>query len=1196
MKPDDRLPPRVHSDACDESPAAALLRAWQQGEELPLDAFLAGLSSVSTRELAELVRVDLDARWERGQCPKAEDYLQRFGEIATDAELAIDVIYAEFLARELAGGRPELSEYQRRFPEFAGVLEEQIGLHAALDSFDHETTVGDPTEADEETTYEILEQIGSGGMGVVYRARQAALNRFVALKMVRAIDASNPELLARFRSEAQVVASLHHPHIVQVYDCGEHEGLPYLTMELVEGGTLADRLSGSAWPPRAAAEMIVTLADAVQYAHDRHVIHRDLKPANVLVVSDGHPLEVKITDFGLAKLLADETSQHTKSYSFLGTPSYMSPEQATGHQRQIGPATDVYSLGAIFFELLAGQPPFQGETPMDTLRMVLNDPPVSLHQLAPHVPRDLSTICDKCLEHEPSRRYQSASELKADVERYLQGKPIQARKISSAERAWRWSRRNPLLAGALGLVALLLLGIAGVSLAYSARLRGELSKSQSLQQAERAANKSAQQRLWDSYVSEASALNGSHRMGQRFAALELVDKATKLLDTVGRNPERELQLRNAVLAAVALPDLRKTRTIDVGPLTAIACGWSLAGGLFAIANVDGNIVGHRWSDGAPVWQIDHDFTPVGPVFSSDGKFLAAIDEGGVTLYKLEGDSPRKLWRVDGAERFSFARQSELAAYSTKQQGMQLVRLDSGEVVRTIGKGQAQSNFAFDSRDERVAVCGAAEVQIVDALTGDVDAVLPTVAIQLAWHPGGQFLAVWADNSIAIWDVKLRKKIQVLLHRGLPLRLTFSSDGSILASETAWNNRMVVWNVGTAQRLLEVSGRFYHATEAAPDGRLLFLALNASSVDIWELTNGACHELAQSLDPPVGYWGNIAVSPEGRIIAFTSQECLELWDSKTLRRLWARRFGDCYADFDADGNLILSCEQGLFRFARHTETVPAHPGEQSAGSKQEVKTVVRYDSAQRLADSIVPWTLSVNASGKTMAYLRDTPEGWIIADDEPGGKRFVVVPDGDPRKSGVSDDNRYVAIAGWEQGGAGIWDAQSGQKLTQLNAGRHAVPHFSPDGKFLATTPNGVELWRTGDWTFLRRLDAIGTTPIGLGIAFSPDSRALAVGNVSGPIDLVDPSTGNEWARLTPRESTISALLAFSPDQRWLVASPSDERTPAQVWDLAALREALAERGLDWPADVLRAAPSEVGFEDHLEIEIEDQGIFSRSMP
>jgi serine/threonine protein kinase len=185
---------------------------------------------------------------------------------------------------------------------------------------------------------------------------------------------------------------------------------------------------------------MITLADAVQFAHDRYVVHRDLKPANVLVVPDTQPLEVKITDFGLAKLLAGETSQQTKSHSFLGTPSYMAPEQAGGRASQVGPAADVYSLGAIFFELLTGQPPYRGETPMETLRMVLAGPPAPVRQLAPRVPRDLATICDKCLAREPHRRYRTAADLQTDLQRFLEGKPIHARPTGNVERTWRWSR------------------------------------------------------------------------------------------------------------------------------------------------------------------------------------------------------------------------------------------------------------------------------------------------------------------------------------------------------------------------------------------------------------------------------------------------------------------------------------------------------------------------------------------------------------------------------------------------------------------------------------------------------------------------------------------------------------------------------------------------------------------------------------
>ena len=261
----------------------------------------------------------------------------------------------------------------------------------------------------------------------------------------------------------------------------------------------------------------------------------------------------------------------------------------------------------------------------------------------------------------------------------------------------------------------------------------------------------------------------------------------------------------------------------------------------------------------------------------------------------------------------------------------------------------------------------------------------------------------------------------------------------------------------------------------------------------------------------------------------------------------------------------------------------------------MKTVVHFDSAERLTDSIVPWTLSINASGKTMAYLSDNERDWIVADSDPDGKQLVVIPDDDPRMACVSDDNRYVAIAGWERGGAGVWD-QTGQKLAQLKAGIHAVPLFSPDGKFLATSPNGVELWRTGDWKLLHRLGTAGTTPTGLGMAFSPDSHILAVANVSGPINLVDPATGREWGSLASREPRTSALLQFSHDQRWLIASPNDERTSAQVWNIEVLRKALAERGLDWPADVLPAGPGEPDFEAQLEVRIEEQGILSRKIP
>ena len=459
MDPFSPSDPAPRSETIKDGPVARLLRAWQDGRKPQLEALIAEHPGISPGELAAMVQADIDVRWRRDDARPAESYLARFPALSNDPELAVDIIYAEYLAREGAGESPGAAEYQQRFPAFAEELSKQIGLHRALEAVDDETdaegslsgqsgtSVFEPsaTSPEFDAGYEILEEIGRGGMGVVYKARQVALNRFVALKMVRTVDASNQELLSRFRSEARAVASLRHPHIVQVYDFGEHDGLPFLAMELIEGGTLAARLHGAPWPARAAAQLMIKLAGAVQFAHDHHVIHRDLKPANVLIASDQEGLDVRITDFGLGKFFHDEASPHTKTGAFLGTPSYMAPEQAAGRTQEVGPATDVYSLGAILYELLTGRPPFCGSSPMEILQQLAASEPIPVHRLAPHTPRDLATICDKCLNVEIGRRYASAAELRADLERYLAGVPVHARPAGAAERTWRWCRRNPLM-------------------------------------------------------------------------------------------------------------------------------------------------------------------------------------------------------------------------------------------------------------------------------------------------------------------------------------------------------------------------------------------------------------------------------------------------------------------------------------------------------------------------------------------------------------------------------------------------------------------------------------------------------------------------------------------------------------------------------------------------------------------------------
>jgi serine/threonine-protein kinase len=299
--------------------------------------------------------------------------------------------------------------------------------------------------------YELEAVLGRGGMGIVFRARHLRLKRLVALKMALAGDYADPRERERFQREAEAAAGLRHPNVVQIHDVGDTDGRPYLTMELVEGGSLAQKLGGTPQPARQAAELLAVLAGAVQAAHACGVVHRDLKPGNVLLTADGTP---KVSDFGLARRLEGGAGL-TQSGVPLGTPSYMAPEQAWGQTRAIGPATDVYALGAILYEQLTGRPPFRAETAAETMLQVIHQEPAPPSRLNAKVPRDLETICLKCLHKAPARRYASARDLAEDLHRFLEGKPIHARPVGAAERAVKWARRRP--AAALLVAALLVM-------------------------------------------------------------------------------------------------------------------------------------------------------------------------------------------------------------------------------------------------------------------------------------------------------------------------------------------------------------------------------------------------------------------------------------------------------------------------------------------------------------------------------------------------------------------------------------------------------------------------------------------------------------------------------------------------------------------------------------------------------------------
>jgi len=486
--------------------------AWQAGSLPDIDDYLQGEGAEREALLVELAHVDLEFRLKAGEAARVESYLDRYAHLAEDSATVLELLAAEYELRRRREANLGWDGYAQRFPGYFEDLRRRLacaptlaGGRTALD-----TTAGE-RELPVVPGYKIIGEIGRGGMGVVYEALQLSLNRTVALKMVLSGFQGGSKGLSRFRAEAAILARLQHPNIVQIYEIGEAVGRPYLALEFVAGGSLAQHLRGRPQPVRAAAQLVETLARAVHAAHAQGVIHRDLKPANILLMDESEgardecgdlssralrlsSLVPKITDFGLAKCAGEsggspELRGCTVTGELVGTPNYMAPEQAMVPRQSVGPATDVYALGAILYELLTGRPPFTGETPLTTVLQVLHNEPISVTSLQPNVPRDLETICLKCLHKDPRQRYGSAVELAEDVQRFLRDEPIRARPIRVVEKLRRWVRRHPgpallLTTGLLApVVALITMSLLSARLVRSTALESAAQQAELLEEA-----------------------------------------------------------------------------------------------------------------------------------------------------------------------------------------------------------------------------------------------------------------------------------------------------------------------------------------------------------------------------------------------------------------------------------------------------------------------------------------------------------------------------------------------------------------------------------------------------------------------------------------------------------------------------------------------------------------------------------------
>jgi hypothetical protein len=648
--------------------------------------------------------------------------------------------------------------------------------------------------------YEMVRELGRGGMGVVYLAKQTKLNRPVALKMILEGGHAGAEELARFKTEAEAIARLQHPNIVQIFEVGEHEGRPFFSLEYCAGGSLDRKLAGTPLPPKQAAQLAGVLARAVQAAHDRNVIHRDLKPANVLLSADGTP---KITDFGLARKL-DEAGR-TATNAVMGTPSYMAPEQAVGKSKEIGPAADVYALGAILYELLTGRPPFKAAAALDTLMQVVADEPVPPSRLQSKVPRDLETICLKCLNKEPSKRYAGAAALAADLGRFQADEPIQARPTGAVERTLKWARRRRALAALVVVSVLAAGGLVSGGAFFTARLAEQKWTAEQLAVKEADARKRADREKQAAQEERDKARSSQHaiQISQAVRSWELHDvaDAERVLSEVA-GPFRQTWEQRYVLGLCR----RKALPLP-GPV------------LSAAISADGKRIVWGSERTVKVWD-GRTGQRLRILAGHTGEVLSvAVSADGKRIVSGSADRALKVWDGDtGQVKFTLEGHGDrVTSVAVSADGKRIV---SGSLDRTVKVWDAQTG-----KDELTLKGHTAGVTSV-ALSADGKRIVS----------GGRGIGdIKEPGEVKVWDAETGQHLLTLKgHSRAISGVCFSPDRKRIVSGSE-DRTLKVWDVETGQVKVTLTGhtREVRSVCFSPDGCRIVSGSHDNTVKVWE---------------------------------------------------------------------------------------------------------------------------------------------------------------------------------------------------------------------------------------------------------------------------------------------------------------------------------------------------------------------------
>jgi WD40 repeat protein/serine/threonine protein kinase len=987
--------------------------------------------------------------------------------------------------------------------------------------------------------YELMEELGRGGMGIVYRARQRSVRRQVALKLLHFGPMAGEETVKRLRMEATAAGCLRHPHIVAIHEVGIHQDQHYLAMDYVAGPNLSNLAANQPWPAQRAARLVKTVAEAIQYAHDQGILHRDLKPSNILVDGDDQP---RITDFGLAKRfslsgenkrdqearssLPDTPSSHpspplgekvpggrmrgcspegdaqiwdefhslTVTGQVLGSPNYMPPEQASATKGKIGRHSDVYSLGAVIYHLLTGRPPFVGETMTATLHHVLEIEVASPRLLNPRVPVDLETICLKCLEKEPQRRYATARELAEELGRFLNGEPILARPISGAQRVWRWCRRKPVLASLIFANLALLLTVAIGSPIALFRIDRERVVAQ---RNSYIANMTVAQQAWEQ--------NNIGRLRQS-------------LEETATYPDRGFewyfwQRRTHLELKTLRPGLR--------PGHLLGLSFSPDGQRVVVSSWNEPPKVLESASGKELFTLKgHNAAVLSVAFSPDGSRIVT-----------GSDSPKGRPLVPGSDDFT-AKVWEAAT------GRELLTLKGhSERIWSVAFSPDGQRIVTGSHDHTAKVWEAASGKELITFTGHSNDLW-----SVAFSPDGRRIVSGSvDTTAKVWEAASGRELLTLKgHTGQIRSVAFSPDGQRIVTGSA-DKTAKVWDAASGQELLSLKGHSDEISSVAVsrDGRRIVTGSWDQTAKVWEAASGK--ELF-TLKGHIDKLGPVSFSPDDqRIVTGSWDETAKVWDAAGSRESLALigHSGWVYSvSFSSDGQWIATC--GSDRTAKVWEASSGQELLTLKGHGDEFSSVAFSPDKQRIVTGSTDKTAKVweAASGQELFTLK----GHLAP-------VFHVA---------FSPDGRWMATGSQDQT-AKVWEAAGGKEVLTLMGHSDEVTSvaFSPDGQRIVTTSGDqtAKVWEAASGKELLTLKGHSR---GVWFAsFSSDGQRIVTGSMDQTAKVWDAASGQELFTLKGHSAPITRAI-FSPNGQRVVTS-SDDMT-AKVWEAKSGRELLTLKG------------------------------------